>query len=607
MRLSLSTLCSLLGFCLLAGTPAIAEDDKSKSNDSNLDVRQLINEAKYHEIYGRIDLRNRALNKAEEIAGCEHASIQSMRGKINDGVAWRTPEEIAKLTLKDQLHQEYLAQRDLAKDDFNGQMLIADWCRKKGLERQTVAHLNRALWHNPNHRGVRQLLGHREVNDRWVTPKQMLAEVTQLLITQKRLDAWREEIREIRKLINNPSQTKREKGLAKLKEIKDGSSVPALELMLANHSPEVSKAVIKKFAQFEEIEASLALTRLSTESPWYSCRQMATKALASKNKYDYVPTLLSQLVSPVISRVTVIPGARQQVLYRHVYFQKRMDSDVIKQYDTVYQRFTSGLTNGRDSIRQTMRDIRRNAPMNERMKERQNVSIEQNNKRITSVLNEAVGINLGDDIEAWWKWWNDYNEVFTESRPIDYDRYQRNVEVYDRDLLAPTGPLLAGSGNRTGGARTGGGSCECLVAGTKIWTDRGAISVESIKVGDQVLSQNVETGSLEYKMVLRPTIRPETKTVTIRLSNETIQCSGGHPFWVAGQGWVKARDLKVGLPLNCAGGIAIIRDIKTGEPAKLYNLVVEGNANYFVGKSRILSHDNTIPAPTLRRVPGMAN
>ena len=36
----------------------------------------------------------------------------------------------------------------------------------------------------------------------------------------------------------------------------------------------------------------------------------------------------------------------------------------------------------------------------------------------------------------------------------------------------------------------------CLAAGTPIWTDAGPVSVEKIKVGDRVLSQDADTGEL---------------------------------------------------------------------------------------------------------------
>ena len=594
----------VLGFIFVGGGSTALADEKKDENDQQTQIRRLIDEAKYHEIYGRQTMRDRVLKKAEALAGGDHASVQAMKGRVNDGVNWKTPNEIAKQTLADETHQRYLILRKTTADNLQGQTQLATWCQRNGLPNQFRAHLNRALWHAPNNTQIRVLLGHRQIEGRWVTPQQMSEEVMQLVVTQKRFDAWREEVLTIRKELDQPSSKRRETAIKKIRKINDASSIPALEVALANYDSDVCKEVIRKLAQFKETESSLALTRLALDSPWFSCRQMATKALAKRDRYQFVPTLLSQMVSPVISRVAVIPGARGQVLYRHIYLQRRMDADVVKQYDTVYQRISSGLTNGSDSLRQTMRDIRRNVPTNERLKARENISVEQNNQRIAKVLTEVIGLRLGNDAESWWKWWNDYNEVYTSLRPVEYDRFVRQVEVYDRDLTL-LNPISSAPG-QTGPRLQSGGGGECLVAGTVIGTDRGPVAVEQIQVGDRVLSQNVETGQLEYKIVIRPTVRPKTKTFDIRLSKETIRCSGGHPFWVAGQGWTKARDLKAGMPLSCAGGISMILETRPAQETELYNLVVEDNSNYFVGESRLLSHDNTIPKPTLRLVPGMS-
>jgi hypothetical protein len=257
-----------------------------------------------------------------------------------------------------------------------------------------------------------------------------------------------------------------------------------------------------------------------------------------------------------------------------------------------------------DSLRKTMRDIRESIPRDQWAVASNNFNIARQNDRITNVLTKSVGIDLGNNADDWWKWWNDYNEVFTESRPIDYDRIERSVVVYDADT-APTG---GGGGLRRPTSEVSFGSGgECLVAGTLVWTDRGPQAVEKIRVGDQVLSQDIETGQLEYCSVIRPTVRPATPTFEIRLPDETIRASGGHPFWVAGKGWIKTRDLKSGMSLSCLDGCSLISEINKAESAKLYNLVVAGNANYFVGKSRILSHDNSIQQPTQKLVPGLSD
>jgi Pretoxin HINT domain len=141
-----------------------------------------------------------------------------------------------------------------------------------------------------------------------------------------------------------------------------------------------------------------------------------------------------------------------------------------------------------------------------------------------------------------------------------------------------------------------GGSCECLVAGTKIRTESGLVAIEKLTVGDRVLARNVTTGQLRFRPVIRPTLRPASPTLRISLDGEVIQASGGHPFWVSSTGWVKARDLKPKMRLQTVNGVAEVLSVEPGNTVELYNLVVESDSSYFVGDLGILSHDNTIPS-----------
>ena len=70
------------------------------------------------------------------------------------------------------------------------------------------------------------------------------------------------------------------------------------------------------------------------------------------------------------------------------------------------------------------------------------------------------------------------------------------------------------------------------------------MAIETIKVGDRVLAQDIDTGELAYKPVLRTTVRPAKPLVRLQIGDEAIVATGGHRFWVSGEGWTKSRDLK---------------------------------------------------------------
>jgi hypothetical protein len=177
---------------------------------------------------------------------------------------------------------------------------------------------------------------------------------------------------------------------------------------------------------------------------------------------------------------------------------------------------------------------------------------------------------------------------------------QTAQEIYVSDQINPS--LL------TGGGQGGGGqyALDCLVAGTPVWTATGVVPIEQLKVGDLVLSQHPETGELAYKPVLRTTVRPEGNLVRVIAHGQTIETSGGHLFWVAGEGWIKARKLQSGQELHGVSGSVRVSTVEEGSKAKTYNVEVADFHTYFVGQDKILSHDNTVKEPTATVLPGLA-
>ena len=119
--------------------------------------------------------------------------------------------------------------------------------------------------------------------------------------------------------------------------------------------------------------------------------------------------------------------------------------------------------------------------------------------------------------------------------------------------------------------------------------------IESLKLGDQVLTQSVKTGALGYKPILVVHHNPPSKTYNIKLGTETIVSSHFHRFWKAGSGWVMARDLKVGDSIRTLNGTVQVMAIEQGKVVPVFNLDVADDADFFVGDVGALAHDNTVP------------
>src|SRR5262249_32851025 len=151
------------------------------------------------------------------------------------------------------------------------------------------------------------------------------------------------------------------------------------------------------------------------------------------------------------------------------------------------------------------------------------------------------------------QWWADQSDVQSpETKPV-------TVVVRESESLS----------NRYQETRA-----ECFAAGTSVWTESGARAIETVKVGDRVLSKDVETGELAYKPVVQTTVPPPKALPALRFGDETLVCTGGHRFWNSGSGWIKARDLGPQTLLHTVTGNTPLWSAKKGTTAETYNLVV---------------------------------
>jgi hypothetical protein len=229
---------------------------------------------------------------------------------------------------------------------------------------------------------------------------------------------------------------------------------------------------------------------------------------------------------------------------------------------------------------------------------RQNALIAAVNRAICGLLAETTGENLGDTPDAWSEWWADTNEVYVPGYRPTSVTYRPSGEIITTQTHVPGEVRIWGP--------KGPVHYSCLAAGTPVWTESGPVPVEAIRVGDRVLSQDAESGQLAYKPVLHTTIRQDAPLVKLDLLDDTITTSSGHPFWIAGHGWMKARDIGPSMHFHGAAGTTPLVASQPAGTGRVYNLIVADFHSYFVGKAAVLSHDITRRRPTEIPVPGLA-
>src|SRR5690606_31634493 len=135
-----------------------------------------------------------------------------------------------------------------------------------------------------------------------------------------------------------------------------------------------------------------------------------------------------------------------------------------------------------------------------------------------------------------------HNELtYMENEP-SYNSYEEDfyTHVYEQPKLALEGMRFEGelTDVSTGPPTTVlPGGVECFAPGTPVWTQAGPVSIEQIKVGDLVLSQDPSTGELAYQPVVETTVGPLSQVVSLNVGDEKIISTLGHRYWVNGHGW----------------------------------------------------------------------
>ncbi|GEM_PF-4218897 len=119
-------------------------------------------------------------------------------------------------------------------------------------------------------------------------------------------------------------------------------------------------------------------------------------------------------------------------------------------------------------------------------------------------------------------------------------------------------------------------------------------NIEDVTDRDLVLAKDPDTGELAGKAVLQTFRRVSDHLRILRIRNadgteQTIETTNEHPFWVPDRGWVNAGDLATGDTVTHTDGLSAELLATTFEPhpegIAVYNFEVADLHNYFVSQS----------------------
>ena len=138
----------------------------------------------------------------------------------------------------------------------------------------------------------------------------------------------------------------------------------------------------------------------------------------------------------------------------------------------------------------------------------------------------------------------------------------------------------------------------CFAAGTPVLTRSGPRPIETLSVGDQVVSQDPASGEVAFRPILAVFHNPPAATLKVDTATDSIVATPIHRFWKAGEGWTMARDLRPGDRVRALGDVAEVVAVARDQVQPVFNLEVAGGHSFFVGRGRALVHDNSLVSPT---------
>jgi hypothetical protein len=158
----------------------------------------------------------------------------------------------------------------------------------------------------------------------------------------------------------------------------------------------------------------------------------------------------------------------------------------------------------------------------------------------------------------------------------------------------PVGAGASDGSDSSSDSSGGPPSVPCFAAGTLVTLGDGSRkAIETVELGDLVLSQREDGGALGAQRVSRIWEHTVQRTLLLNFSNgEQLETTKEHRFHVDGGGFVSAGRLRPGAAFNTPVNNLVLRGAKErNATTQVYNLEVENFHTYFVGDNLLWVHN----------------
>jgi tetratricopeptide (TPR) repeat protein len=581
-----------------------------------------------------------------------NALARGLMGLVAYRDKWGTPETVGQQIQADPAYREvireYLERRAKSPNKPDAQLRLAAWCEEKGLKAQALIHYKGVLVLDPTREAAWRHLGYKKQGNRWVKSDAAATEKVDAE-RQKRADKqWKPKLERMRDDLESKDASRRAKAAQALAEVTDPRAVPMVWAVFVRGSERSQNAAVQIFGQIDSPAASGSLATLALFCPRDEARGRATATLTRRDPRDVVGQLIGLVRKPFKYQVRPVGGPGStgvlfvegerfnvQRIYQSIPINPSLiparlfDPSVAMNLANLQQiamvsadpfvpRAGATATGGAlpddleagplfpgnltidpaiyladlaaasagsaaerasatrlREIGQANLSLQQSLAMDIQALESVNSQISQLNDRALPVLKRMTGQDLGAEPNKWKGWWTDQlGYAFQAARSQPNPTLTQFVSAQD---YLP--------------------SSSCFGAGTLVSTVEGPRAIESIQVGQRVLSQNTTTGRLTFEPVVATHRNQPAPTLRIDIGGETVVSTGIHRFWKADKGWTMARELKTGDRLRVVGGTALVRAIEPAGTQPVYNLDVAENRDFFVGTKGFLVHDFSFVQP----------
>jgi tetratricopeptide (TPR) repeat protein len=583
-----------------------------------------------------------------------NALARGLMGMVSFQGKWAHPEDVSRAMHDDPERQavisEYLDRRVKTASKAEAQLRLAAWCDEHGLKEQAIAHYNEVIRLDPAQQIAWRHLGYKKQGSQWVKPEEAAAEKKQAE-RQKRADKiWRPKLERLREGLVSKDTARRTKAQEELAQISDPAALPMIWAVFLQGNERNQLAAVQMLAQIDGSSASNALAVLAVFNPSAEVRSRAAESLSRRDPRDVVGRLIELIKKPFKYRYTppggpgttgelFVEGERFNIdrFYRNnpvnpEWIPRRLyaasvpfdpysvQNMMLATVASAPQSFAvssptlsanSGHIHGSvgplasqamdpatnpffwfqvqaaerdqmiaralETIQQDQLNLEARMARDIQMIESTNACIKLVNSRALPLLKLLSGKDIDAEPDKWKGWWTDQlGYVYQAASPT----------------AKPTFTDFVSEGSLSGPVHSA-----CFAAGSLVKTLDGPRAIESIKVGDRVLTQNTTTGHLAFQPVLVIHRNEPTATLRIAVGDETIVATGIHRFWKPGKGWTMARELKAGDALRMVGGTTKVKSVETGETQPVFNLDIAQDRDFFVGNAGLLVHDFSFVQP----------